>query len=113
MNVLLRSPAMIAGANLNGPRTRGSRLFLLASILIVLMALSLRLHHLAQRSLWLDESIAANISRGTLQQTLTLTRGLHSAPITDPLILYAVERVNSGSLAVRMPSLVASVLALV
>ncbi len=102
---------MVGGATLNGPRTHRSRLFLLASILIVLLAASLRIYHIAQRSLWLDEAVAANISRGTLHETLTLTRGFHSAPITDPLLLYAVEKVSNGPMAVRMPSLVASVLA--
>ncbi|HWY60248.1 MAG TPA: hypothetical protein VNZ03_37650 [Terriglobales bacterium] len=84
---------------------------MIASVLIILLAGSLRIHHIAKRSLWLDEAIAANISRGTLPETLILTRGFHSAPIIDPLILYAVERVGSGPLAVRIPSLVASVLA--
>lgn len=99
------------GRELNDSKREAYRIFLLASILIILLAASLRVYHIAQRSLWLDEAIAANISRGTLPETLTLTRGLHSAPITDPLILYAVEKVSSGPLAVRMPSLVASVLA--
>ena len=96
---------------LSDSRRKAYRVFLLVSALVLLLAISLRVYHVAQRSLWLDEAIAANISRGTLAQTLTLTRGLHSAPITDPLILYAVERVGSGPLAVRIPSLVASVLA--
>jgi hypothetical protein len=90
---------------------RQMRAFFLCATMVVLLATSLRVYHIAQRSLWLDEAIAANISRGTLSQTLILTRDLHSAPITDPLILYAVEKVNAGPLAVRIPSLVASVLA--
>lgn len=93
--------------------TANRRLFLLASAVIVLLAGSLRVYHLAQRSLWLDEAIAANISRGTLSQTLILTRGFHSAPIVDPLILNGVEKVGNGPLAVRMPSFIASVLAVV
>jgi hypothetical protein len=44
---------------------------------------------------------------------LILVRGLHSAPITHPLILYAVEKISAGPLAVRLPSLVASLLAVV
>src|SRR5579864_4952086 len=90
---------------------RQMRAFFLCATMVVLLAASLRVYHIAQRSLWLDEAIAANISRGTLSQTLILTRDLHSAPITDPLILYAVEKVNAGALAVRIPSLVASMLA--
>jgi hypothetical protein len=95
-----------------GESTReSSRAFIVAAVLILLLAASLRIYHITQRSLWLDEAIAANISRGTLSQTLILTRDLHSAPITDPLILHAVEKVSAGPLAVRIPSFVASVLA--
>jgi len=83
------------------------------SILIVLLAASLRIYHVSQRSLWLDEAIAANISRGTLSQTLVLTRGFHSAPIIHPALLYAIEKISAGPLAVRFPSLVASVMAVV
>ena len=88
-----------------------NRVFIFGSVLIVLLAASLRVYHIAQRSLWLDEAIAANISRDTLAETLVLTRGLHSAPVTHPLVLYAVEKVASGPLAVRLPSLAASLLA--
>ena len=95
----------------SGVTGRQIRVFLLCATMILLLAALLRTYHIAQRSLWLDEAIAANISRGTLGQTLILTRDLHSAPITDPLILYAIEKVNAGPLAVRIPSLVASMLA--
>ena len=109
MAVLEKSPER--EVLVHGSSRQGRRIFLLASILIVLLAASLRIYHIAHRSLWLDEAIAANISRGTLAQTLTLTRGLHSAPIADPLLLYAVEKVGSGPLAVRMPSFATSLLA--
>ncbi len=92
---------------------RVNRAFLLISIFIVLMAASLRIYHVSQRSLWLDEALAANISRGALAQTLILTRGFHSAPIVHPLVLFAVEKVSASPLAVRIPSLMASVLAVV
>ena len=96
----------------SGAASRQMRLFLVCTGLILLLAASLRIYHLAERSLWLDEAIAANISRGTLSQTLTLTRDLHSAPITDPLILYVVEKLSTSPLAVRIPSFTASVLAI-
>jgi hypothetical protein len=89
----------------------GYKSFLLFSVLILLLATALRVYHISQRSLWLDEAIAANISRGTISQTLTLTRGLHSAPIIDPMMLYVTEKVASGPLAVRFPSFLASLLA--
>lgn len=85
--------------------------FLCGCVFVVLLAASLRLYHISQRSLWFDEAIAANISRGTLAQTLILTRNEHSAPIVHPLVLYAVEKVAAGPLAVRSPSFVASLLA--
>ena len=88
-----------------------NRAFVLVSVLIVLLAVSLRIYRIGQRSLWADEAVAANISRGTLAEALTLTRAEHSAPITHPLFLYVVEKVDAGPLAVRSPALAASVLA--
>ena len=111
MNDQSARTAMTGSVLPNGGGGRQMRAFVLCATLILLLAASLRVYHIAQRSLWLDEAIAANISRGTLSQTLILTRDLHSAPITDPLILYAVEKVNAGPLAVRIPSFVASMLA--
>ena len=88
-----------------------NRIFLAFSVVLILFAASLRIYHISQRSLWLDEAIAANISRGTLPETLILTRAFHSAPIVDPLLLYGVEKASTGALAVRIPSLVASLAA--
>ena len=110
----LQTSVAYKGAPTGGAPTVGrpsNRLFLLASLLIFVLAASLRLYHLAQRSLWLDEAIAANVSRGTISETLTLTRGFHSAPIVDPLLLYGVERFGTGPWAVRLPSVAASLLA--
>jgi Dolichyl-phosphate-mannose-protein mannosyltransferase len=92
-------------------KLRPSRLFLLSSVLIILIASPLRIHQVSQRSLWLDEAIAANISRGTVAETLTLTRALHSAPIVHPLILQTIEAVSTQPVAVRFPSLLASIFA--
>jgi hypothetical protein len=90
-----------------------NRVFLALGVLVVLLAASLRIYHVSQRSLWLDEALAANISRGTLSETLILTRVFHSAPIIHPALLYVVEKVSAGPLSVRLPSLVAGVLAVV
>jgi hypothetical protein len=87
------------------------RALFVCSILVVLLAVGLRLHRIEQRSIWFDEAVAANISRGTIAQTLTLARAEHSAPIIHPLILYVIEKVSVRPFAVRGPSLVASVLA--
>lgn len=87
------------------------RIFWVFCLLVLLLAAALRTHDISKRSLWLDEAIAANVAQGSLFQTLILTRALHSAPIVHPLILYGVERVSATPLAVRLPSLSASVLA--
>jgi hypothetical protein len=113
MHDVAKDSPLATVCDLNSPKTRTDRVFLLVCALLVLFAVFLRIHHIGQRSLWLDEAIAANISRGTLSETLTLVRGLHSAPITHPLILYVVEKISAGPLAVRIPSVIASVLAVV
>jgi hypothetical protein len=109
MEFFIAQPA--TGKILNSLRRPVNRAFLSVSVLIVLFAAALRICHIGQRSLWFDEAVAANISRGTLAEALTLTRAEHSAPITHPLLLYVVEKIDAGPLAVRGPALVASVLA--
>ncbi len=102
---------MEAVSNQAGSMPRPSPLFLTGCALIILLASSLRIYHVSLRSLWLDEAIAANISRGTVGETLALTRALHSAPIVHPVILHWTEVVSTQPLAVRFPSLLASILA--
>jgi uncharacterized membrane protein len=108
-----RSEAMIKEPATSGLQHLKDRWFLVVAVFIVVLAIVPRVHHIAQRSLWLDEAISANISRGTLAQTLTLTRGLDSAPIVDPVILYVTEKIGNGPFAVRTPALIASVLAVI
>ncbi len=93
----------------NSPR----RVYVLMSLLLLLSAACLRVHSISQRSLWLDEAIAANISRGTLSHTVFLVRAFDSAPIVHPLILYVTEKASTTPFAVRMPSLLSSLLALI
>ena len=88
-----------------------NRMFRGVCVIVLLFAAVPRVYHFSQRSLWLDEALAANISRGTLPETLTLTRAFHSAPMFHPLLLWGVEKVSTGPLAVRMPSVIASLLA--
>jgi hypothetical protein len=112
-----------------------SRLFLTLSILLVVVATALRGYHLGARSLWFDEALAANISRGRLTPTeegfrtngpphealaensvrrlLDDTRELNSAPLAHPYILFLVQRVWRGATAVRTPSVIASILSVV
>ena len=85
--------------------------FLYFALATILIAFLVRVYHFGERSLWLDEAIAANISRGTFADTVALTRVLHSAPLIHPIILWVVERFSSEPYAVRLPSLVFSLLA--
>lgn len=88
----------------------GRVLYLLIVAGLLAVGLFLRFYHLADRSLWYDEAVTANLSRGTWAQMLQLTRGV-SAPILHPLLLYATERVGSNAWIVRLPSVLAGIAA--
>jgi hypothetical protein len=79
-------------------------------LLLLAVATTLRSYHLGNRSLWYDEAMTANASRGTFAQVLQVTRRF-SAPVIHPYILYLVEKVGQTSAAVRAPSALASLLA--
>jgi hypothetical protein len=87
------------------------RFFLAAALFLLTIGAALRVYHLGNRSLWFDEALTANTSRGTLTQMLEETRTRCSAPIIHPYILYLVQKVSSDPVAVRAPSVVASLLA--
>jgi uncharacterized membrane protein len=91
----------------------GRRAFLISSILIVVIAATLRFHDLPSRSLWFDEAIAANNSRISLAATLANTRSLNSAPISYPLILYAAQELDATAATVRLPAAIAGTLAVI
>jgi hypothetical protein len=90
-----------------------SRRFLALSLLILFLATGLRIYRLGSRSLWLDEVVAANDSHGSIQQMLALTRSENSAPIIHPALLYAIERFDNRPSVLRLPSVIASILALI
>lgn len=71
----------------------------------------LRIYHIEDRSLWLDEAFSANFARGTFAETLSNTQRADSAPIAHPFILYVAQKIGEGPFAVRFPSFMASVLA--
>ena len=89
----------------------GKPLFVLAWVLVVVTAGLLRFHDLSGRSIWLDEAIAANNSRGTFSEVVANTRNQNSSPIVYPVILYAAQKVEESASAVRLPAAVASTLA--
>ncbi len=86
-------------------------IFPILALLIITIGSAFRFYHLGLRSLWWDEAVTANISRGTFAEVLQKTRGV-SAPVVHPYLLYFVERVARGPVAVRIPSAVASILAI-
>lgn len=87
--------------------------FLIAALCLLVIGTALRMYHLGDRSLWWDEAATANMSRGTLTQMLDETRSRFASPIVFPTILWLVEKVARGSAAVRVPSLLASLLAVI
>jgi Dolichyl-phosphate-mannose-protein mannosyltransferase len=89
----------------------GRSLFVVAAVLLLVAGGALRIRRLADRSLWYDEAVTANGSRGTLLQVLEVTRHC-SAPIIHPYILYLAEKVGNGAAAARAPSVLASLLAI-
>jgi uncharacterized membrane protein len=84
--------------------------FLVAAVFLLIIGTALRVYHLGDRSLWYDEAVTANASSGTFTQALEKTR-LFSAPVIHPSILYLVEKIGKGPVAVRAPSVLASLLA--
>ncbi len=85
----------------------GRSAFIILSALILFVGIALRFYHLGVRSIWYDEAMTANISRGSLLQVIQLTRTV-SAPIAHPVLLYLTERVASNAWMARFPSAVAS-----
>ena len=84
--------------------------YVIVSALILLGGSCIRFYHLANRSLWYDEAVTANISRGSFAQMLALTRNV-SAPIIHPFLLYLTEKLARGAWIVRFPSVLASLAA--
>jgi hypothetical protein len=86
-------------------------LYLTLAALLLLATAGLRFHDLAQRSMWHDEALTANLARGSLAETLRQTQELHSAPMVHPTLLWLTQKVASTPASVRLPSAVASLLA--
>jgi uncharacterized membrane protein len=92
---------------------RYGRLFPIAALLLLTIGTALRVYHLGDRSLWFDEALTANMSRGTLAQMLEENGSRGSSPIAHLYILHWVQKVGKGAVAVRLPSVLASLLAIV
>ena len=87
-----------------------TRLYYAACICLLITAAALRFYDLPGRSMGYDEAVAANNSRGSLREVLHHTRNHNSSPILYPLVLYAVQKVESSPSSVRIVPAIASVL---
>ena len=91
-------------------RDRKTRLYYAACVVLLVAAAGLRFHDLSEKSLRHDEAAAANISRGALSEVIPGTRYANSSPILYPLVLYAVQKVESTPFSIRVVPATASVL---
>ena len=91
-------------------RDRKAHLYYAACVCLLVAAAGPRFHDLAQRQLSFDEAATANYSRGTFSEVISNTRAHNSSPILYPLILYAVQKVESTIFSVRIVPATASVL---
>ena len=87
-----------------------TRLYYAACVCLLVVAAALRFYDLPGNSITFDEAAAALNSRGTLAEVIDNTRERNSSPILYPLVLYAVQKVESSALSVRFVSAAASVL---
>ena len=91
-------------------RDRKAHLYYAACVCLLVVAAGLRFHDLPEKSLRHDEAVTANVSRGALSEVVPGTRYSNSNPILYPLVLYAVQKVESTPFSVRIVPATASVL---
>ena len=91
-------------------RDRKTRLYYAACVVLLVAAAGLRFHDLSEKSLEHDEVVAANNSSGALSEVVPNTRRRNSSPILYPLVLWAVQQVESTAFSVRVVPATASVL---
>ncbi len=89
---------------------RNTRLYYAACVSLLVVAAGLRFHDLSEHYLRVDEAVTANNSRGTFSETISNTRCCNSNPILYPLVLYAVQKIESTRFSVRFLPAMASVL---
>ena len=87
-----------------------TRLYYTACVCLLVAAAGLRFHDLSEHYLRPDEAGAANHSRGSFSETISNTRYRNSSPILYPLILWAVQQVESTPFSIRVVPATASVL---
>ena len=97
-------------SNLRSAGGRGVSWYYAAAIGLLVVAAALRFYGLPEHYLWFDEAVAANNSGGALAEVIPKTRSDNSAPVLYPLVLWAVQQVESSRASVRIVPFAASVL---
>ena len=82
-------------------RDRNTRLYYAACVCLLVLAAGLRFHDLSEHYLRFDEAAAANYSRGTFSEVISNTRWSNSSPVLYPLVLYAVQKIESTHFSIR------------
>lgn len=90
-------------------RKHRDTLYYAACVCIVIIAVLSRFYGLTNHSLWYDEARAAINSQGTISEVVLYTKTRNTSPILYPLILYAVQKVQSSPFTVRLVPAIASV----
>lgn len=90
--------------------TGESRLYYAACVLLIVAAAGLRFDDLSSEFLTYDEAVAAVNAQGTLSETLENTRTRNSSPILWPLGLWAIQKIESSRVSLRIVPTIASTL---
>jgi len=89
---------------------RDPRMRYAACAVLMAAAALLRFNDLAGNSVWYDEAVAALNSRGGPAEVIPNTRAFNSSPALYPLILWAVQAVESSPFSIRLIPAIASTL---
>ena len=90
--------------------SRGRRWYYAAALILLVIAAALRFYELPAEPLWYDEAVAAHNVAGSFAEALANTRERNTSPILYPLFLYAIQKVDSSALSLRILPAVASLL---
>ena len=91
-------------------RDRKACLYYAACVVLLVVAAGLRFHDLSEHYVRDDEVALAQLSGDTFSKTVFYTRYHSSSPILYPLVLYAIQQVESTPFSIRIVPAAASVL---
>ena len=80
--------------------------YLIASVAILVIAAALRIYHLGDTSLWLDEAKYANFSYTGFADFIYNTRHYNSSPIFLPLIYWLLGDLVRDPFWIRVPPMI-------